>query len=1221
MSWNNQINFPNWAGNPKTTIPDNLIVSSIQTNYISSFQINTSNLYACNAYINKCIIDTLNVKQLNSSNIANSNQITTNSLVATTTVSALSVSATNVSGTFGNFTTFTSQTMSNTGTFYNGGIATFDDNINVDGNANITGNLTSGGTVSGDILNGLYGNIYRELRVAPVFPVGPDIGTILSPSTITTDYLFVRSNISTNTLFLYTTPEADPSIAFTNANGDIGGGLGQDSGGNIGLASFLGNLSIVSLADTNIQSSSNMLVVVACNYATLCTGNIVTTSTENTIYTAPQFNINADTVAISSILTVGGTAFTTDIINSCNITTDTLTVNTLNFSNLNVINANVSGTLTVDGPSYLNGGAEIDGCTINSVLNMNGNVNFPYNTATNPAILPPNTQPLYDLSYIRNITCGSLYVQGGWSGDEILPPYHINTLVTIGNDGGITSPAEVVINGQNPGIPGQNITNALIVRGDMAVDFGILTTYNGLVCEPFNEEANALEVNGITALNGVANVAGLLTCEGNADIVGILDVTGVAQLTGGANVTGGFLQEGGNFQIGLEATAFNSVINIPLSVNTTTSFNGEVTVNDTLDMANNPIINVAGISGSNIVGSNAFFTNLSTNILTIYDINANNGIIFTDASNIYSAGITLDTNNDNQFSVASISSIFVRSTDGDASFGGKLGTLISSDESSISLSALQGGITAQADQAVLILSASDTISLQAYEAINLTSYDAGISLTGSNGVFIQDQYGSSLNVGIGSITGTTTNGSISFNSSNDLNLTASSNILFGNGILSNINSIYVSSNVNAPILNSVLLASCNALIQQSQINRLTVSTINTTGGNITVDANIQMDTSILYAGGVVSPAIYTSELFPTPAPAANLITVRSALFDLANNSITSVNTASMNVLNTNILSNLNPTIQVAVDMNYTYKNITNVNNITASNLTLIGVLTTSNIFASNVGASNNRVQNIWASTISTIHLQTSTINATNTITASTIATDTLLATAGGIYLNGNLYPKSAGAQFGFFGGGGTNSGGFFGQINVRSTITQSLTPDIVGTFSNNIKVAGHLSTMSLGVSTINFKAYPFVSTLNNAVITADASVAGTAILTRLQSNALRFPFPGTYKVFQEYSLTKSAGGANQGTHGSLIYASNGATTATVANATNWPGMGMSAVPFQDKTGFSTFTTAVASILVNSGNLTRDLYYYDSGSGTYTASFYINPPQISYIPSPGITPDI
>jgi hypothetical protein len=199
-------------------------------------------------------------------------------------------------------------------------------------------------------------------------------------------------------------------------------------------------------------------------------------------------------------------------------------------------------------------------------------------------------------------------------------------------------------------------------------------------------------------------------------------------------------------------------------------------------------------------------------------------------------------------------------------------------------------------------------------------------------------------------------------------------------------------------------------------------------------------------------------------------------------------------------------------------------------------------------------------------------------------------------------------------------GGYYNFGFHRSTFTTNINPATDGaTTANNIKVAGHLSTVSLGVSTVNFKPYPFISTLNNSVVTTTATAtSGTPALTRLQSNALRFPFPGTYKVFQEYAISKGSGG---GIHGSLIYASNGATATTVANATNWLGQGMASCPFQDTAGVSTLTTAVTTILANSANLTRDLYFYDSGSGNVTVSFYINPPQITYIPSPGIAPDV
>ena len=322
----------------------------------------------------------------------------------------------------------------------------------------------------------------------------------------------------------------------------------------------------------------------------------------------------------------------------------------------------------------------------------------------------------------------------------------------------------------------------------------------------------------------------------------------------------------------------------------------------------------------------------------------------------------------------------------------------------------------------------------------------------------------------------------------------------------------------------------------------------------------------------------------------------------------------------------------------------NISNIVASNITTPALSTTTissaTIFANfitapvnvnfgkNVIPSGNldlgasgafRWRNLWVSTISSIHTQTSTITATNTMTASTIAIDRIVgnASATNIFTN-NLFPITSGAQVGF--GPALGSGGYYNFGFHRSTFTTNINPATDGSSTaNNIKITGHLSTVSLGVSTINFKPYPFISTLNNSVITANATAtSGTPVLTRLQSNTLRFPFPGTYKIYQEYAVSKGSGG---GIHGSLIYASNGATATTVANATNWANMGMSSCPFQDTAGVSTITTAVTTVLANSANLTRDLYFYDSGSGNVTVSFYINPPQITYIPSPGITPDL
>ena len=248
----------------------------------------------------------------------------------------------------------------------------------------------------------------------------------------------------------------------------------------------------------------------------------------------------------------------------------------------------------------------------------------------------------------------------------------------------------------------------------------------------------------------------------------------------------------------------------------------------------------------------------------------------------------------------------------------------------------------------------------------------------------------------------------------------------------------------------------------------------------------------------------------------------------------------------------------------------------------------------------------------------SSIRCVSSIITSTITTDRLFPTFDSGVRTGNLYPNSAGAQFGF--GPALASGGFYNIGNFRSTITTNIRPASDGaTTADNIKVSGHLSTVSLGVSTINFKPYPFISTLNNPRVTTTASISlATPSLTRLQSNTLTFPFPGQYKVYQEYSLTKDSGGG--ATHGSLIYDSNGATTTSVVNYSNWSRMGITNVPFQDKNGYLMMTTGVTSILVNSGNLTRDIYYYEPGTGSYDVTFDLAPPQIEYIPRPGILPE-
>ena len=105
----------------------------------------------------------------------------------------------------------------------------------------------------------------------------------------------------------------------------------------------------------------------------------------------------------------------------------------------------------------------------------------------------------------------------------------------------------------------------------------------------------------------------------------------------------------------------------------------------------------------------------------------------------------------------------------------------------------------------------------------------------------------------------------------------------------------------------------------------------------------------------------------------------------------------------------------------------------------------------------------------------------------------------------NLYPQSAGSQIGFFGSSGTNSGGFYNQINVRSTITQVIVPDIIGAFSNNIRVQGNLSTQNIFSSTINSGTITLTTGgFTRRVVSSAVAPSGTVTLNLTSGNVFYF---------------------------------------------------------------------------------------------------------------------
>jgi len=370
--------------------------------------------------------------------------------------------------------------------------------------------------------------------------------------------------------------------------------------------------------------------------------------------------------------------------------------------------------------------------------------------------------------------------------------------------------------------------------------------------------------------------------------------------------------------------------------------------------------------------------------------------------------------------------------------------------------------------------------------------------------------------------------------------------------------------------------------------------INNTGVNLGSDSDIDL----IASNTIILNAPFVNILGSNTA-IQSISTLRLSTGTLFANTIQSL---QMNISNINSSNITTP----ALSTNTISTATLNVNFINAPTNINVGKTIIPSVGTIDLGAQGFNYRQLFISSIRCV----------SSIITSTITTDRLFPTFDSGVRTANLYPNSAGAQIGF--GPALASGGFYNIGTFRSTITTNLLGASDGaTTANNIKVVGHLSTTSLGVSTINFKQYPFISTLNNSIATATVSVSGSATSVLIQSNTLRFPFPGHYRVDQKYAIHKGSGG---GTHGSLVYSSNG-TVSNIKNAVNWPTQGMASVAFLDTANFSTFTTATTTVVANTGNLTRNLYYFDDGSGTYTTSLYMSPPVITYIPSPGITPDL
>jgi len=1051
MSWNNTKGFANWAGsgNSNFVLPSNLVVSSIQTNYLSTGRINVSSIYT-----NALNASTINTNALNASSIftnfissANGNiQNLNTSTIATNFLHASSISTRTITSQVGYFSTI-----------YVDDIIGLSTSINVISFSTITRSLAVDNisrfeqpfiTFNSDVV------FKNDFKANAISTNHISSGSIVADS--------FKGKISTNEAVIYSTEEVNGSIVFTTPNGDFGGSISGSYVGGLSIFAQNDPMTFISYDTINILGLKDMLHLISTNY--------IFSAGETALFNASNIELNSYNVGISTSLVVVNST-TTDYLFANNISSGSFITSNLNVvdiscNNITVSNVTDANILNVGGQTTLNGAT-----TANQDIFVNANINMKYDTLStlDPAFLPPYEYFQKDITNVRNLNAASLTIIGGaTSNTEIgifVPPFHYNSVVTIGNEDGITSPGVVVINGQNPGF-GENITNALTVRGDMAVDFGVLTTYNGLVCEPFDVEANAIEVNGIAEFNGLVNILGVdilgLSVEGGVDVGGYVNVggifttTGIANINGGTAIVGGLLQSGGDFTIG--SSGYSGTIDAPLTINETTSFNGNVTMNADLDMANHDILNVRNLNVSTITSVNANLSTLrlfslsTTQILLYPDQDFPPAIAFTDLSaNVISVITSIN------------ESLFMLGTSS---------ILIQANSNLLMGGSQNAGIVGS----TITLNASSNITLFAPETIYLQSSDAGIAINGQNSVVIGNQQDTSLYLTLDNMEGF-----------------ASTNMTFNAG--------------------SNFIINANSNLQ---------------GGNIFL------------------------------------------------NNDTIINSISTNSISTN------------------------------------------NLFTSFLSTSQINTSSIRANNISSIFEQVSSMRVQNTLQASTIQVNRLQPLTDSGTQTQNLYPQSAGSQIGFFGSGGTNSGGFYGQVNARSTLTQVIVPDIVGAFSNNIRIQGNVSTQNVFVSSINNKRYPCRSTIGGPSFPSSFSIDGNISATPqlLISSINFFAGVGNYDISQRMVYIKQTGGASVDAHGSILVASTNSLAIPFIDSN----FGYGQIPQVNDVGHSTFTTMVTSVFIGSNSQERQYKYLDATGGNYTGRLYLERPVITYIPSFGINPE-
>jgi hypothetical protein len=366
------------------------------------------------------------------------------------------------------------------------------------------------------------------------------------------------------------------------------------------------------------------------------------------------------------------------------------------------------------------------------------------------------------------------------------------------------------------------------------------------------------------------------------------------------------------------------------------------------------------------------------------------------------------------------------------------------------------------------------------------------------------------------------------------------------------------------------------------ISSLLVSTISTysisfsDGSFQTVSADKNINSSIIGLGtlGYIS----TSQLVSTTAGLVDHQELGSTIIGLGTfgylssfNSISSLNISSGNIFANIFTTNSVSTVNISSANNYTGVQFANsYNGITlGGNINMNGGLfpTTGGGVNRDLGSITNRWNNLFVSTISSIHTTTSTLQVQNTITASTINVNNVVGfnllgttilstqqifcsslqigpadaildilgtlrtqdmstitcqastlTANTVTLNRifgglltanttttqNLNPFTIGAQIGF--GTTVGASGFYNEGHFTSTFTRVIQPTLdAGAFSNIVSINGNISTANIFSSTINSGTLTLTTGgFTQRVVSSGSAPSGTVTLNLTSGNVFYF---------------------------------------------------------------------------------------------------------------------